>query len=99
MNNVDSLFATIFALAFAPVAAMYLYGIATEMANNPSSHNASMIMPPTALIVGAVIGAVCAGLFLSFGLVSAGWTVLAIIVGWVVLNILLVAVSTFELAH
>ena len=31
MNNVDSLFAIVFALVFAPVVAMYLYGIVSEM--------------------------------------------------------------------
>lgn len=99
MNNVDTLFAVLFAITFTPVLLMYVVGIVSEMMDNPTQYNDDMIMPPKVLMVGAITAVACAVFFNSAGLENAATVVFAGTVMWVVANVVLVAVSTHSYAR
>lgn len=98
-NTVDTLFASVFAIAFVPVLAMYLAGIVSEMMDRPTRFNPDMIMPPAALLVAGVVAGLCALTFDATGFSTTAVVVFAGTVSWIIANIVLVAVSTFDYAH
>jgi len=94
MNKIDTLFASMFLLCFAPIAALYVVGIVTSIMGRPTRWNRSLIMPVWLLAVGVVVMGTSALAFHLTGLPHAAQAVFGICLVWVMVNIAMVVTAT-----